>query len=409
MDHNDSLGDKARRGMDSAGDAISRGVDRVRDAFTDDDDQHYRSHHSSLGRTDSDYDRDRTGYQYGHTAGSNESYRGRGYDDVESDLRRDYSGDDFDSHRDYIRHGYERSSQRYTAGGLTGGSAGATGGDLGSYSGERSGVGGTGTGGTSDTTYTTGGASSGSVRTGDQASDPRLAGTDDPSAGDLVGEAAGGISGVLTGAALGSMGGPVGTIIGGIAGAVGGWWTGRAVSEAAAGYTEEDETYYRSHYDSNRRDDLDYDRARTGYQLGHIAGSNPDYQGRSFDEVETDLRGGWGDKEEDYTQVRDYARHGYERSSQRFRTGGSSSGSNASGAAGGAAAGSTGATRRDRDVGVGDDSGVGGAGGAGTTGGTMNDRSLGGTSGGVSSTQQAGEFGKSGPMGSGNYGQSGGV
>jgi hypothetical protein len=39
----------------------------------------------------------------------------------------------------------------------------------------------------------------------------------------------------------------------------------------------------------------------------------------------------------------------------------------------------------------------------------MNDRSLGGTSGGVSGTQQAGEFGKSGPMGSGNYGQSGGV
>lgn len=267
------------------------------------------------------------------------------------------------------------------------------------------------TGGTSDATYTTGGASSGSVsdHSGDRDSDPRLAGSDDPSAGDLVGEAAGGISGVLTGAALGSMGGPVGTIIGGIAGAVGGWWTGRAVSEAASGYTDEDETYYRSHYESNRTDDVDYDRARTGYQLGHVAGSNPDYQDRSFDEVETDLRRGFGDQDEDYTQVRDYARHGYERSSQRFRTGGSTG---AAAGASGAAGGSMGATQRDRDVGVGDDSGVGGTGGAGTTGGTMNDQSLGGTSGGsggVSSTQQAGEFGKSGPMGSGNYGQSGGL
>lgn len=376
MDRNDDFGDKVERGFDRTGDAIDRGLDRTgealnrgsdrtRDTFTDDDDQYYRGHYSSLGRSDTDYDRAQTGYRYGHTAGTNESYSGRSYDDVENDLRRDYSGDDYDQDRDYIRHGYERSSQRFTTGGST-----------------------------------TGGVTTDSGYTGTTTTNRT---EDDPSAGDLVGEAAGGISGVLTGAALGSMGGPVGTIIGGIAGAVGGWWTGRAVSEAASSYTDEDEAYYRSHYDSSRSDDLDYDTARTGYQLGHIAGGNPDYQNRSYDEVEPDLRRGWGDQDEDYTRVRDYARHGYERSSQRFRTGGST---------GGTGTGSGGATQRDRDVGVGDDSGIGSVGGAGTTGGTMNDRSLGGGSGGsggVASTQQAGEFGKAGPMGTGNYGQNTGL
>lgn len=139
----------------------------------------------------------------------------------------------------------------------------------------------------------------------------------EPSAGDIAGEAVGGTSGALTGAALGSLGGPIGTIIGGIAGAAGGWWTGRSISEAAAHYTEHDDQEYRSHWDSHtsRPEGMDYDRARTGYAVGHIAGRNPDYQGRSFDEVEPDLRRGFsGEQEGDWDSVRDFARHGYERS-----------------------------------------------------------------------------------------------
>ena len=136
----------------------------------------------------------------------------------------------------------------------------------------------------------------------------------EPSAGDQLGEAAGGIGGVLTGAGLGSLGGPIGTIIGGIAGAAGGWWAGRSVSEAAAHYTK-DESAYRTHYDSHGDTlrDMDYDTARVGYGVGHIAGRNPDYRGRKFDEVEPHLREGFSGKGEEYERQRPYIRHAYER------------------------------------------------------------------------------------------------
>src|SRR6185503_17029757 len=60
-----------------------------------------------------------------------------------------------------------------------------------------------------------------------------------PSVADEIGEAAGGIAGVLLGAGIGLSAGPVGTLIGGIAGAIGGWWTGRAIAEAAEKLTHE--------------------------------------------------------------------------------------------------------------------------------------------------------------------------
>ena len=142
-----------------------------------------------------------------------------------------------------------------------------------------------------------------------------------PTAGDEVGEAVGGVSGVVTGAAIGSLGGPIGTVIGGIAGAVGGWWAGRAVSEAAKNYTHEDDTFYRDHYEheSDRRlADRSYEQVRPAYQLGHVAGRNPEYAGRSFDTVEPDLRRGWDSatsaQHGDWEQVRGYARDAYARS-----------------------------------------------------------------------------------------------
>lgn len=140
-----------------------------------------------------------------------------------------------------------------------------------------------------------------------------------PDTGDLVGEAAGGVTGVLTGAAIGSVGGPVGTVIGGIAGALGGWWTGRAISEAAESLTEDDEAYYRRHYesDTSRAADRTYDHARPAYHLGHIASRNPEYKGRSWDEVEPHLRRGWSDdvskRHGSWESLRGYAREGYTR------------------------------------------------------------------------------------------------
>lgn len=139
---------------------------------------------------------------------------------------------------------------------------------------------------------------------------------DHPGVADHVGEAAGGISGVVAGAAIGSIAGPVGTIIGGIAGAMGGWWTGRAVAEAATTISSGDDAYYQKHYEtSGRLADRSYDDAKPAYYLGHLASRNPDYQNRSFDQVEPDLQRGWttDSKRGSWEQMRGYAREGYSR------------------------------------------------------------------------------------------------
>jgi uncharacterized protein (TIGR02271 family) len=108
---------------------------------------------------------------------------------------------------------------------------------------------------------------------------------------DKVSAGAGGVVGAAAGAGLGSLAGPVGTIIGGLAGAVGGWWSGRAVSEAASSYSDDDDAFYRSHHASSfgDRESIDYDTARPVYQLGHLAGMNPDYKGRAFSDIEPHL------------------------------------------------------------------------------------------------------------------------
>jgi hypothetical protein len=157
---------------------------------------------------------------------------------------------------------------------------------------------------------------------------------DDNVGGNLVGEGVGGVSGIATGAALGSLGGPVGTVIGALAGAIGGWWSGRAISEAAASYTDDDDSHYQSHYKLTPSRTASaagsaavagaaaggtgsYDDVRPAYQIGHIAGRNPDYAGRSFDEVEGDLRRGWtsdvSTRHGEWDTVRHHARDAYER------------------------------------------------------------------------------------------------
>lgn len=140
---------------------------------------------------------------------------------------------------------------------------------------------------------------------------------DNPSTGDKVGEAVGGVSGVVTGAAIGSAGGPLGTIIGGIAGALGGWWAGRTVSEAASRFTDHDDNNYRQAYEarSDRLADRTYDDVRPAYQIGHLASENPDYNGKNFESIETDLQRGWSNdlrsRHGDWAAVRPYAEEAY--------------------------------------------------------------------------------------------------
>lgn len=124
-----------------------------------------------------------------------------------------------------------------------------------------------------------------------------------------VGEGVGGVAGALTGAGLGSAAGPVGTIIGGIAGALGGWWAGEKVGRAVDNWTDS-EPEYREHYDSIDNAEIGYDDARVGYSVGHIARRNPEYEGRTFEDIEADLRDNWAHDHE-YDRMRPYIRRGY--------------------------------------------------------------------------------------------------
>lgn len=124
-----------------------------------------------------------------------------------------------------------------------------------------------------------------------------------------IGEGVGGVTGALAGAGLGSAAGPVGTLIGGIAGAIGGWWAGEKVGRAVDDWNE-NEPRYRKHYDSTGTSDLEYDDARVGYSLGHIAKRNPDYAGRRFEEIEPELRNGLG---KEYDRYRPYIHGAYTR------------------------------------------------------------------------------------------------
>jgi hypothetical protein len=140
---------------------------------------------------------------------------------------------------------------------------------------------------------------------------------DHPGVADHAGEAAGGISGVVAGAAIGSAVGPVGTVIGGILGAMGGWWSGRAVAEAATAVTTDDDNYYRKNYESSstRSANRTYDQVKPAYYLGHVASLNPDYRNRSFQDIEPDLRRGWtsDSKFGSWDEARPYASEGFNR------------------------------------------------------------------------------------------------
>ena len=135
-----------------------------------------------------------------------------------------------------------------------------------------------------------------------------------PGMGEQIGEGVGGIGGALGGAALGSVVGPFGTVIGGIAGALGGWWAGEKVGRAAEDF-DEHELHYREHFRTNRAENLDWNDALIGYGVGHVAGRNPGYRGRTFEEIEPELRRGWKERDRDFETLRPYVRHGFERTS----------------------------------------------------------------------------------------------
>lgn len=125
-----------------------------------------------------------------------------------------------------------------------------------------------------------------------------------------LGSTTGGLAGKVGDAAVDIMGSMIRTV----AGSVGGWWAERTPDDAATGFDEQAESSCRQHFENVRRS-TSYDAVRPLYQFGHLAGQNPDYQGRSFEEVESDLKNSWTDEKAQtygsWDTVRDYVSTGY--------------------------------------------------------------------------------------------------
>jgi hypothetical protein len=117
--------------------------------------------------------------------------------------------------------------------------------------------------------------------------------------------------GAASGAAIGSVAGPVGTAVGAAVGAVVGGLAGKGVAEAVNPTSEHD--YWRNNYatrpyaDRSASYDDDYAPA---YQYGWE--SNQRYQGRKFNEVESELSRDWD-------KVKGKSRLGWERAKDAVR------------------------------------------------------------------------------------------
>lgn len=127
------------------------------------------------------------------------------------------------------------------------------------------------------------------VRNADRATD---IGSLDAKAGDHpVGTGLGAAGGAAAGAAIGAVGGPVGAVVGGAIGAVVGGIAGKNTAEEVNPTVED--AYWRENYASRpyATSDRGYDYYQPAFRYGWE--SRARYQGKQFDEVESDLQREW--------------------------------------------------------------------------------------------------------------------
>lgn len=112
-------------------------------------------------------------------------------------------------------------------------------------------------------------------------------------------------------------------IVGALAVAGGAWWLSRKLSQTVSEMSEEEEQDCRTFYESHpARATVPYEQVRTVYVIGYAAARNPDYTGRSYEEVEPHLRSGFtGSRAGSYDSLRDFTRRGYERGTSRGTSG----------------------------------------------------------------------------------------
>jgi hypothetical protein len=125
-----------------------------------------------------------------------------------------------------------------------------------------------------------------------------------------LGNSVGGAAGRMGDTAASLMGSVVSTA----AGLLGGWWSDQTPEAMTKSFGEPEDRSCRTHFENIARKNT-YDNVRPLYQFGHMAGSNPDYQGRSFEEVEPELKTAWSGEAKttygDWDDVQEYIRTGF--------------------------------------------------------------------------------------------------
>jgi hypothetical protein len=143
-----------------------------------------------------------------------------------------------------------------------------------------------------------------------------------------MGETVGGFAGQAAGRATDTVMNLAGSVFGPAAQQLGDWFTGPDANRAASTFDADRDRACRQHYTSRASTGSGstgasggtraggYESTRPLYQFGHLAGQNPDYQGRSFREVEPELERAWsqgmGERHGRWSEVRDYVGFGYD-------------------------------------------------------------------------------------------------
>lgn len=105
----------------------------------------------------------------------------------------------------------------------------------------------------------------------------------------IAGTAAGGTAGALAGAGIGAaVGGPVGAAIGAGIGAV----TGSAAG-AAIDYESHEPEFRREYETSSTKKSPKWEEISPAYRYGWETYDRPEYKGKAWSQVNTDLQNGW--------------------------------------------------------------------------------------------------------------------
>lgn len=132
--------------------------------------------------------------------------------------------------------------------------------------------------------------------------------------GESMGEAAGKVAGRMADTAFSATG----AMFNSMASMLGSWWSSAGANRAADSFSSREQAcraHHQARSSSGAAARRDYEGSRPLYQFGHVAGQSPAYQGRSFSEVEPELRRAWetGGTNEygSWEEVRDYVGYGF--------------------------------------------------------------------------------------------------